>query len=226
MNKEQLIEEMAKCKVCYQEFGKCPIENKSPCRDYTNAENMYERGYRKVPDGAVILTPEERDEELKACNEKQAELEAEIDRLKADNEALKMRNEAYTEENEKLKGQNAIANVFLGEVIWHLDVNNQIDRYEQADDVDIQKFAKDIKEILQSRSEGIEQNEVGNKELFERNMKNVLEIEKKNAVKEFAEKLKAKAHSVVGFNVRKRVYAKEYTINEIDINELLKEFLK
>lgn len=190
------------------------------------AEALYNAGHRKVPDYAVILTPEERDEELKACNENQAELENEIDRLKADNEALKMRNEAYTEENEKLKGQNAIANVFLGEVIWHLDVNNQIDRYEQADDVDIQKFAKDIKEILQSRSEGIEQNEVGNKELFERNMKNVLEIEKKNAVKEFAEKLKAKAHSVVGFNVRKRVYAKEYTINEIDINELLKEFLK
>lgn len=88
MNKEQLIEEMAKCKVCYQEFGKCPIENKSPCRDYTNAENMYERGYRKVPDGAVILTPEERDEELKACNEKQAELENEIYGLKTNYDCL------------------------------------------------------------------------------------------------------------------------------------------
>lgn len=48
----------------------------------------------------------------------------------------------------------------------------------------------------------------------------------KQAVKEFAEKLKAKAHSVVGFNVRKRVYVKEYTINEIDIDELLKEYEK
>lgn len=47
---------------------------------------------------------------------------------------------------------------------------------------------------------------------------------KRQAVKEFAEKLKAKAHSVVGFNVRKKVYAKEYTINEIDIDELLKEY--
>lgn len=50
--------------------------------------------------------------------------------------------------------------------------------------------------------------------------------EVKNAVEEFAEKLKAKAHSVVGFDVRKRVYAKEYTINEIDINEVLKEYKK
>lgn len=55
-------------------------------------------------------------------------------------------------------------------------------------------------------------------------MKNVLEIEKKNAVKEFVEKLKAKAHSVVGFDVLKKVYAKEYTINEIDIDELLKDY--
>lgn len=46
----------------------------------------------------------------------------------------------------------------------------------------------------------------------------------KNAVKEFAEKLKAKAYSVVGFDVRKKVYAKEYTIDELDIDEVLKEY--
>lgn len=50
--------------------------------------------------------------------------------------------------------------------------------------------------------------------------------EVKNAVEEFAEKLKAKAYSVVGFDVRKRVYAKEYTIDEIDIDEILKEYKK
>lgn len=59
---------------------------------------------------------------------------------------------------------------------------------------------------------------------FASNMKSVLEIEKKNAVKEFVEKLKAKAHSVVGFDVLKKVYAKEYTIDEIDIDELLEEY--
>ena len=48
----------------------------------------------------------------------------------------------------------------------------------------------------------------------------------KQAVKEFADKLKAKAYSVVGFDVCKKVYAKEYTINEIDINEVLKEYKK
>lgn len=48
--------------------------------------------------------------------------------------------------------------------------------------------------------------------------------EVKNAVEEFVKKLKAKAYSVVGFNVCKKVYAKEYTIDEIDINEVLKEY--
>lgn len=54
----------------------------------------------------------------------------------------------------------------------------------------------------------------------------IIHGENKEAVKEFAERLKAKAYSVVGFNVHKKVYAKEYTINEIDINELLKEYEK
>lgn len=48
----------------------------------------------------------ERDEKLKACNEKQAELAAEIERLKADNAALKIWNDTYTEDNEKLKIYN------------------------------------------------------------------------------------------------------------------------
>lgn len=48
--------------------------------------------------------------------------------------------------------------------------------------------------------------------------------EVKNAVEEFVKKLKTKAHSVVGFNVCKKVYTKEYTIDEIDIDELLREY--
>lgn len=92
------------------------------------AETLYNAGYRKVPDCAVILTPEERDEELKACNEKQAELEAKIEILKIQNNNLEI----------------------------------AFDR-------------------LNARTER-----------FESNMKSVLEIEKKNAVKEFAQKLKEK----------------------------------
>ena len=158
MNKEQQIEEMKKvmCEEYEKECNFCPC---SDCANAMIAENLYNAGYRKVPDGAVILTPEERDEELKACNEKQAELENEIEILKIQNNNLEI----------------------------------AFDR-------------------LNARSER-----------FESNMNSVLEIEKRKAVEEFAEKLKAKAHSVVGFNVLKKVYAKEYTINEIDIDEILKE---
>ena len=55
-------------------------------------------------------------------------------------------------------------------------------------------------------------------EKFEQNMKNVLEIEKKNAVKEFAEKLKNVIHE--------RDYVQGYAeIGLIeDIDELLKEY--
>ncbi len=133
MNKEEQIREICKliCATCAQ-FDGCAIN----CKAHKNtAEIFYKAGYRKVPDGAVILTPEERDEELKACNEKQAELEAVINRLKGDNEALQMWNNCNAETIQKLSETN---------------------------------------------------------KCFESNMKSVLEIEKKNAVKEFAEKLKEK----------------------------------
>lgn len=90
---------------------------------------------REVKNEAVILTPKERGKELKVYNEKQVELEAEIERLKADNEALTMWNNVSAET--------------------------------------IQKLSETNKRLAS-------------------NMKSVLEIEKKNAVKEFAEKLKKK----------------------------------
>ena len=54
---------------------------------------LYEQGYRKLPDGAVILTPEERDEEMKEINKTLAER----DELKAENERLK---EVIADQNE------------------------------------------------------------------------------------------------------------------------------
>lgn len=202
MNKDEEIIKLAQflhnryCNedACCKDINECKICN---CTSKALAEVLYNAGYRKVPDGAVILTPEERDEELKACNEKQAELEAEIDRLKADNEALQMWNEAYMKENEKLKEENH-------------KLENDLAGFDE--------FARGIsKTRIEITGEAIP------------TCKTLLEYikkEKSNAVKEFSEKLKAKAHSVVGFNVRKKVYAKEYTINEIDIDEALKEFLK
>lgn len=106
-----------------------------------------------------FINDKARDEEIKACNEKQAELENEIERLKADNEALTMWNNASAETIQKLSETN-------------------------------KRFAS--------------------------NMKSVLEIEKKNAVKEFAEKLKAKAVQ--------EAEAEDYVCYIVD--RLLKEYEK
>ncbi len=138
MNNKQQIKKMATI-----------IGNVKPFYVETIAETLYNAGYRKVPDCAVILTPEERDEELKACNEKQAELEAEIDRLKNDNESLKMWNDALTKGNDKLQKQNAIANIFLGQALSHIDPDEQIDNYMQANREGAQEFAKELKSKLQ-----------------------------------------------------------------------------
>ena len=147
MNKEETIKDIqniinANCWTISEQFA-------------SNVANaIYNAGYRKVPDGAVILTPEERDEELKACNEKQAELENEIKRLKADNKALEMWNDAYTEENEKLKKQNEIAHFFLDNALSHIDADKQIDNYMQASKEGAQEFAKKLKSKLHDLGDG------------------------------------------------------------------------
>lgn len=170
MNKKQQVEEIEQfiydyvdskqtervylCSSHVNELAKPFVHNK------TLAEVLYKEGYRKVPDGAVILTPEERDEELKACNEKQAELEAEIEILKIQNKNLEI----------------------------------AFDR-------------------LEARSE-----------LFESNMKSVFEIEKKNAVKEFAERLKKKVHNY--YPSIDSYCTSRHVILVKDIDELLKEYEK
>ena len=78
MNKEQQIEEL-------HDFI---LNNLYKGSTHLLAEKLYDAGYRKVPNGAVVLTPQERGDEIKACNENQAEFEAKIERLKAENAKL------------------------------------------------------------------------------------------------------------------------------------------
>lgn len=84
MTKQEQIEEMGKI---MPEKIKDPLDNsryiifgKSLRREI--ARIYYNAGYRKVPDGAVIIPAEERDGEMKAYNEERAELEREIEKLK------------------------------------------------------------------------------------------------------------------------------------------------
>lgn len=89
------------------------------------------------------------------------------------------------------------------------------DRYEQ--------LQKTSCEAVEKKNERIKELQVKN-ERFEQNMKNVLEIEKKNAVREFAEKLK-RFYDGVEVSVYNGIEEGVYELND-KIDELLEEFLK
>lgn len=64
-----------------------------------------------------------------------------------------------------------------------------------------------------------------NTELFTQNMKNVLEIEKKQAVKEFVEKFKEKSRKGAFCDpVTYKFIERDYTITESELKELLEEY--
>lgn len=64
-----------------------------------------------------------------------------------------------------------------------------------------------------------------NTELFTQNMKNVLEIEKKQAVKEFVEKFKEKSRKGAFRDpVTYKFIERDYTITESELKELLEEY--
>ena len=68
MNKQKQIEEMARtfggchitpnCKVC------CAYSGSTDCPNKTRAEDLYNAGYRKIPEGAVVITREELEDIL------------------------------------------------------------------------------------------------------------------------------------------------------------------
>ena len=77
-----------------------------------------------------------------------------------------------------------------------------------------------IEEVSETYEDIKEELEIGT-ERFLKNMKNVLEIEKRQAVKEFAEKLKRKAFDKDMFN---DWAGATYVVLVREIDELLKEY--
>lgn len=64
-DKEKQIEEMARAICPNSKEWSCKACNwgaKPNCDAYKNAEKMYNTGYRKIPDGSVVLSIEEVDE--------------------------------------------------------------------------------------------------------------------------------------------------------------------
>lgn len=69
--------------------------------------------------------------------------------------------------------------------------------------------------------------ELDEHEAFVNNMKNVLEIEKKNAVREFVEQFKEKARKGAFRDpVTYKFIERDYTVTESELTKMLEEFLK
>lgn len=117
MTKKEQIDGIAKyvCNAC--EFGiyRACSERQSDVKSCSlalgTARRIYNAGYRKVPDGAVVLTPEERDDEMKATNEILAErddLIAKVGILGRENYDLKAEIKRLEKENRQLKTECAL----------------------------------------------------------------------------------------------------------------------
>ena len=139
MDNQKQIEEMAKEMVTDIGYGCAGVScdyceanireyrNKSLCENYFIALKMMEKGYRKIPEGAVVLTREELEEKIDCCDvsmihhdddgkryikyEKYKDftdrLGKRIQQLKG---KLKQEREALTAENAELKRQNGELN--------------------------------------------------------------------------------------------------------------------
>ena len=66
MDENKQIEGMAKdsggCDYPHRPCEKCWCREEKECSAYAYAESFYNRGYRKIPEGAVVLTREEKQE--------------------------------------------------------------------------------------------------------------------------------------------------------------------
>lgn len=227
MTREEQIEEMAVIGCVRnpqahtaEECAKCDFKQ-GQCNAYRHAEALYSIGYRKVPDGAVVLTPEERDDEMKATNEILAErddLIAKVGVLGRENYDLKAENEQLKAKLEK--NPLAIKQKIMEEDDYELTEREQatlfLDRMES--DVEIlhdivenldELLGKGIDEYIKG-IDGVE----GLKDMWER-----------SAVREFAEKVKAKSEM---FLVAKDngVYGEKPYVSIEKIDEMIKEQLK
>jgi hypothetical protein len=217
MTKKEQIYEIAKyvCNACefgiYRACSKRQTDIKSCSLALGTARRIYNAGYRKVPDGAVVLTPEERDDEMKATNEILAERDDLIAKvgvlgrenydLKAENEQLKAKLEKnpmaikqkIMEEDDYELTEREQATLFLDRMESDVEILNDI--VENLDEL----LGKGINDYIMG-IDGVE----GLKDMWER-----------SAVREFTDKAKAKSYV--------NNYGRE--VVEIDkIDELLKEY--
>lgn len=139
----------------------------------TIARKLYEQDYRKVPDGAIVLTPEERDEKMKEIDKAFAKCdELQELNIKYYNEAKDLRRKVVDieAENERLSAK-------LGQILLSIDTVKEMNAMCKIDD------------------------------------------HRKQAVKEFGDKIKAKLFSVFGKTICS-------DLDTEDIADIIDEVLK
>lgn len=199
MTKQEQIEEMTKI-----------IQSKD------TAEKLYDDGYRKVPDGAVVLTPEERGDEMKATNEILEErnnllarvgvLGREVEELKAKLEKIPLAiKQKIMEEDDYELTEREQATLFLDRMGSDLELlHDMVENLDELLGKGIDKYIMGI--------DGVE----GLKDMWER-----------SAVMAFAEKLKEYINNKADFVYKSECgeYAKiNITLFEKHIDEMLKEY--
>lgn len=111
MNKEQQIKEIEKVlqdeqlRISNTADGFKQLMKEGVCK--CHAEALYNAGYRKVPDGEVTLSPEERDFVMKTITD----IRAERDELKAENERLSEKLKQVLLSIDTVKEMNTMCNI-------------------------------------------------------------------------------------------------------------------
>ena len=144
------------CAECdYRLYGEC--KNKKQCE----AEALYNEGYRKVPFGATVLAPEERNDEIREMHEileGRDELIAKVGILGRENYDLKAENKQLKTECALLDNELRIARQDTIDVLNKLkDYVNQLACDEYGDSacdtnyitIDIDKYEQDIDEMIE-----------------------------------------------------------------------------
>lgn len=154
MTKKEQIYEIAKyvCNACefgiYRACRKSQTDVKSCSLALGTAKRIYKAGYRKVPDGAVVLTPEERDDEMKATNEILAErddLIAKVGVLGSENYDLKAEIKQLKTECALLDDELRIARQETIDVLNELKTKSYVNNYCR-EVVEVEKIDELLKE--------------------------------------------------------------------------------
>ena len=144
------------CAECdYRLYGEC--KNQKQCE----AEALYNEGYRKVPFGATVLAPEERNDEIREMHEileGRDELIAKVGIISRENYDLKAENKQLKTECALLDNELRIARQDTIDVLNKLkDYVNQLACDEYGDSacdtnyitIDIDKYEQDIDEMIE-----------------------------------------------------------------------------